>query len=97
MQKMIMVDAVIGTGFDSMDLADEMTQKGLARFTGNQWNEDWEWNRAELEKKSLQELSDLYQYIKNYQPPALFNRGKIVSVDEFIRQTQEKFEEIFKR
>ena len=30
------------------------------KFTGNQWNEEWSWDRMELGKLSVEELAKMY-------------------------------------
>jgi len=30
------------------------------KFTGNQWNDDWEWDRNALSKLSVEELAKIY-------------------------------------
>lgn len=60
MNKKMLIDAIIGRGFESMSFADRMTKKGLAKFTGNQWNEKWDWIREKLEKKDEAFLTELY-------------------------------------
>lgn len=57
----ILVDAIIGRGFKTVEHAETMRVLGLARFTGNQWNPDWEWVRAALEKQSLENLVAIYE------------------------------------
>jgi len=59
--KELLVNAVIGRGFRSMEHASEMTKLGLAEFSGNQWNPDWKWIREELDKLSMEELEKVYQ------------------------------------
>ena len=55
--KQLLVYAIVGINFPSYALADKYTDAGLARFTGNQWNETWKWNiliLAELSEARLQ-------------------------------------------
>jgi hypothetical protein len=37
------------------------------KFTGNQWNESWEWNRAALGNLSLEDLAKEYFSDGNYE------------------------------
>ena len=37
----------------------DYTNKGLMKFTGNQWNEDWDWVDEELEKLTDDQLRQL--------------------------------------
>lgn len=62
-EKDMLVDAIAGTHMP-MAVADKMTQLGLARFTGNQWNEDWEWDKRALDRLDVPELSTLYRKLK---------------------------------
>jgi hypothetical protein len=50
MDKELLIDAIVGAGFPTMEFAIQMEKSGLARFSGNQWNEDWEWRRDALNK-----------------------------------------------
>lgn len=56
MTKKFIVDAIIGGieipmgGFSNI----------LTPFCGNQWNEDWKWDRDELNKMTLDELINFY-------------------------------------
>lgn len=56
-----LVSLVMGKQPETMDKCHRFTGKGLMDFTGNQWNESWEWNKKELVKLSEQELYDLYK------------------------------------
>jgi len=58
--KDMLINAISGKGFSSTKLADEMEKNGLAKWTGNQSNESWAWNKAELEKLELADLEKLY-------------------------------------
>lgn len=60
MNKNLLIDAMIGRGL-AYEFAVEMVKRGLARWTGNQHNESWAWNRHELEKLDVQELQSLYK------------------------------------
>ena len=59
-----LVDAIIGAGFPSIQYASGMTELGLANFTGNQWNENWSWNRNRLNELPRETLEELYADIK---------------------------------
>lgn len=61
--KKLLVDAISSCSFSSMQAADGYTKLGLATFTGNQWNEEWEWVKPGLEKLSFEELVDLYNEV----------------------------------
>ena len=55
-----LVDAVCGCPLGSMRASIEFTNRGLARFTGNQWNADWAWERKGLEALDIKQLEALY-------------------------------------
>lgn len=59
-QKAQLVDSICGTTLTSIRDAVAMQNRGLAKYTGNQWNESWEWCRDKLLALSEQELRDLY-------------------------------------
>lgn len=62
--KTLVIDAIVGIGFPSMLLAEECRKAGLAAFTGNQWNECYEWRRDQLEKVSEEKLQELYTALR---------------------------------
>lgn len=66
MNKELLIDAIIGCGFKSIQLAVEMTNKDLARFSGNQWNENWSWKRDKLKELSLNKLRELYTTVNGH-------------------------------
>jgi len=57
---MLFVDAIVGSGFPTMKFAALATEWGLAEFSGNQWNEDWAWDRSALDALPDNELQGLY-------------------------------------
>ena len=65
--KELLIDAIRGAGFPSFDFADEAVKAGKAEFTGNQWNDKWEWNRKALARGTEDELRALYSKIKELQ------------------------------
>ena len=64
MNKELLVDAIYGSGFASIDQADAMTKVGLAEFCGNQWNEDWQWLKDKLIELDEAELTEIYKMSK---------------------------------
>jgi hypothetical protein len=60
-RKNMIIDAICGLGFPTMDYADAMTKDGLAEYCGNQWNEDWHWIRPKLALLEEEELDKIYQ------------------------------------
>lgn len=61
---MLFVDAIIGVGIYNYAVAKSAVAEGLARSTGNQHNEAWEWNRTALDELDLPTLQDLYTGLK---------------------------------
>ena len=60
MNKQILIDAIIGRGLNPYVDAIKYEKLGLARFCGNQWNEDWMWIREKLESLTETELITIY-------------------------------------
>ncbi len=65
--KELLIDAICGAGFPSFGFADEAVKAGKAEFTGNQWNDKWEWDREALARGTENELRTLYNKIKEFQ------------------------------
>jgi len=59
--KQLMIHAVMGRAFLNCADASQMENKGFAKFSGNQHNESWAWNKEALGKLSTEELVDLYK------------------------------------
>jgi hypothetical protein len=49
----------------SMKECCDYTDEGLMSFTGNQWNENWSWQKSKLMSMSDQKLLNLYKKHKN--------------------------------
>lgn len=49
------------------DFGEAMIKIGAARFTGNQHNEDWKWNREYFANMSESQLVTFYNKYKNQQ------------------------------
>lgn len=64
----LLVNAIIGKGFNSIEATVHYTNLGFAEFTGNSWNEDWEWDRKELNMLSVEQLKGIYN---NLESPSL--------------------------
>jgi len=62
--KEMLIDAIVGAGFPSVEFAELATKRELAHFSGNQWNADWEWSRKALSDICSVELLALYTTIK---------------------------------
>lgn len=54
------INMVKGVSPKSMEDCVNYTNSGLMKFTGNQWNENWDWVVSELQSKSEEELFNLY-------------------------------------
>jgi hypothetical protein len=59
----LFVNSIIGSGFKTQEFAVQMTERGLARFIGNQHNEAWAWIREEVEKLSAEDVRTLYDLV----------------------------------
>ena len=55
-----LINLIKGIKPKSMEECHDYTKTGLMKFTGNQWNEDWDWVTSELDKMSDEELFNLY-------------------------------------
>lgn len=54
--KRFLIDAIVGgCGIPMGGINEHLTP-----FTGNQWNEDWSWNRKALEEMDMENLEELY-------------------------------------
>lgn len=58
---LLLVDAICGVGFPSCVLAQECERVGMATFVGNQWNEQWLWDRKALLRLTPEVLQELYE------------------------------------
>jgi hypothetical protein len=67
-EKDLLIDAIYGRGVcGGYTFALDMEKRRLAKFTGNQWNENWDWDKYELSKLPIEELKSLYLTIKRGQ------------------------------
>jgi len=63
--KTLLIHAIIGCGVNGgYDFCGTMTKRGLAYFSGNQWNEDWSWKREALQELAVPELETIYLTVK---------------------------------
>ena len=62
--RVMLLDAIMGVQVGSISHADYFTKKGLMVFSGNQWNEDWKWNRSGLMKLTTGQLQKFYEELK---------------------------------
>ena len=67
MTRVLFIDAIVGVGFPHEQVGVDAERGGLARFTGNQHNPDWAWNRRILETLSTETLQELYLGLKTYE------------------------------
>ncbi len=58
------INMIKGVKPNSMIECNKLTEKGLMKFTGNQWNENWDWVECELLKMSDESLFNLYAKYK---------------------------------
>lgn len=60
----LLIDAIRGAGFPSMEYAAGCERRGLAVFAGNQHNKSWAWRDGLLESRTEKELQDLYEQLR---------------------------------
>jgi hypothetical protein len=58
--KSLLIDAIKGKGFFTYADCGKMESLGLAKFTGNQHNEKWDWIPERLERLGMDELKRIY-------------------------------------
>jgi len=63
MSTTILIDAICGCS-PSIEVCDRLANAGFMRFTGNQWNERWDWDRTAINSMSSTQLTELYNFIK---------------------------------
>lgn len=64
--KGLFIDAIMGRGQPADPMkCHELTKVGVMEFTGNQWNEAWQWKRSALAEYDLSDLQDLYMTLKS--------------------------------
>ncbi len=59
--KQVLIDAICGRGFPSMEDAESWTKAGMAKETGDQHNYKWEWDREALKDLTNTELWNIYR------------------------------------
>lgn len=64
MDKDDIINSIVGLKFKTLNFAINMEKAGLAKFTGNQWNENWDWKREALNELSRDELYGMYRVMK---------------------------------
>ncbi len=65
--KEMLIDAIVGAGFVSLEHGMLAERMGHATYTGNQHNPDFQWNRVALRQLSDEGLQEMYQKTKEYQ------------------------------
>lgn len=62
-------------------------------FTGNQWNEDWEWNKKEVQKMSTAKLKRFYAALKIGKDfgakPVYISAGDFLTPEKFVKMMDE--------
>lgn len=71
--KMLLIDALCGVGIPGMILGQKCEEAGLAKYTGDQHDMRWEWDRQVLVGVAIEQLQELYQAMceqreKNFVP-----------------------------
>ena len=64
LDKELLIDALYGIGCGPNKVANYFEEKGLASFSGNQYNEEWEWSKVELKKLSMEDLLEIYDGLR---------------------------------
>lgn len=64
--KQILIHAIQGVGIRSYQFANYATKIGLAKFTGNQWNEEWKFIPEKLGELDLETLFELYSALSGF-------------------------------
>lgn len=59
--KTILIHAIIGQGFSGYSDPDRMVKLGLAYYSGNQHNENWDWHIKKLEELDIPYLWAIYK------------------------------------
>lgn len=63
--KQMLIDAICGAGFQSIEMAKAIEAAGHAIFVGTEDNPRWVWNRDKLRDYGIDELAGLYMEITN--------------------------------
>lgn len=58
-----LINLVCGTTPKTQKICESLTEEKLMYFSGNQWNENWSWNRKSLDLLSDDDLFCLYKDI----------------------------------
>ena len=62
-ESQLLTDAIVGRPPVCMTECENLTKAGFMRFTGDQHNPDWAWNRSEVESLSLESKKYLYEHL----------------------------------
>jgi hypothetical protein len=62
--KKLIVDAICGRGIPSLFLGSETERMGLGRFTGDQYNPEYSWDRKALVACTQDDLQALYEALR---------------------------------
>ncbi|MFA5154346.1 MAG: hypothetical protein WC554_17485 [Clostridia bacterium] len=60
-EKQDLINMICGVEKPDIDESIELEKLGLMYFSGNQWNEDWSWDRSNLSKLTEKELEVIYE------------------------------------
>jgi hypothetical protein len=61
----LFIDALVGIGTGNLEVSVALAEQGLARFSGNQHRDHWEWNIGVLGELELDTLKELYAGLCN--------------------------------
>ncbi len=65
--KEMIIDAIVGAGFVSLDHGMLAERMGHASYIGNMGHPTWSWNRPALRQLSNEGLQEMYEKTKMYQ------------------------------
>jgi hypothetical protein len=60
----LLIDAICGKSI-IIDFMGDLNKSDLMRWTGDQYNADWSWERNKLEKLSTRDLNLIYSRLKD--------------------------------
>jgi len=67
--KQLLIDAIVGADFPTIEIAVQAQKAGLARYTGTQHSESWAWIRSKLDEQTEEFLQTLYQGLREAREP----------------------------
>lgn len=90
----LLQDAVQGCSIP-YSLVDELTERGLVRFVGNQHNPGWSWEYAKLADLSHEEIKALYRRLKNPPPEKPAKVSEPMSKEELGEWFARRFDDVY--